>query len=426
MPRCAAGGRLRRWSCLLALAALVAAHSSLRIDRLEPDRGGRTGLGRPDATPSSRYRRPHPPLELAPADPWTVPGWLVAGRDRARRPRRAGRARPAGPPAGPRPGPPARRPKMPPGAEPASAAQTAEEVVAALDAGLVDLSDTDTDPRRAVIACWVRLEQAAAAAGMPRQIGDSPDRPGDPAARRRTGWSAPTCWPRSPRSTARRGTPPTRVDERMRAQARSALERLRAELTAGVALRERTYRRASTTCSAPVNRTVRGGTGGAGRPATFPAGLVDPDRAHRRRVDRRHRGRPPDVRARHLRTVRRSPAALALLLLRRVTRSGGARRRGVRVRPRARPRRRRHVQLRRPRRAARRGRPVGEQLIWSAARRRRYADGVHPRPRRAGRRAAAPAARAHPGRRPGPGPGAARRAALEVPRQPAEADAPAA
>ncbi|MBO0870912.1 MAG: DUF4129 domain-containing protein [Micromonosporaceae bacterium] len=49
-----------------------------------------------------------------------------------------------------------------------------EEVIAAVDAGLADLDDDDSDPRRAVIACWVRLEQAAAAAGTPRQPGDSP------------------------------------------------------------------------------------------------------------------------------------------------------------------------------------------------------------------------------------------------------------
>jgi len=51
--------------------------------------------------------------------------------------------------------------------------RTADELVAALDAGLEELSDTDRDPRRAVIACWVRLEQAAAAAGTPRQAGDT-------------------------------------------------------------------------------------------------------------------------------------------------------------------------------------------------------------------------------------------------------------
>jgi hypothetical protein len=49
-----------------------------------------------------------------------------------------------------------------------------DEVVAALDAGLVGLTDADADPRRAVIACWVRLEEAAAAAGTPRHPGDTP------------------------------------------------------------------------------------------------------------------------------------------------------------------------------------------------------------------------------------------------------------
>jgi hypothetical protein len=49
-----------------------------------------------------------------------------------------------------------------------------EQVLAAVDAGLVELADDDADPRRAVIACWVRLEQAAAAAGTPREPGDTP------------------------------------------------------------------------------------------------------------------------------------------------------------------------------------------------------------------------------------------------------------
>ena len=48
------------------------------------------------------------------------------------------------------------------------------EMLAAVDAGLAELSDSDADPRRAVIACWVRLERAAAAAGTPRAPGDSP------------------------------------------------------------------------------------------------------------------------------------------------------------------------------------------------------------------------------------------------------------
>src|SRR5205814_870257 len=49
-----------------------------------------------------------------------------------------------------------------------------DQVIAAVEAGLSDLDDADADPRRAVIACWVRLEQAAAAAGTPRNVGDTP------------------------------------------------------------------------------------------------------------------------------------------------------------------------------------------------------------------------------------------------------------
>jgi hypothetical protein len=53
-------------------------------------------------------------------------------------------------------------------------AEEEQAVLDALDAGLTELSDRDTDPRRAVIACWVRLERAAAEAGTPRDRGDSP------------------------------------------------------------------------------------------------------------------------------------------------------------------------------------------------------------------------------------------------------------
>lgn len=53
-------------------------------------------------------------------------------------------------------------------------AEQEQAVIKALDAGLTELSDRDTDPRRAVIACWVRLEAAAAEAGTPRDPGDSP------------------------------------------------------------------------------------------------------------------------------------------------------------------------------------------------------------------------------------------------------------
>jgi hypothetical protein len=50
--------------------------------------------------------------------------------------------------------------------------QTRRRMRDALDEGLAELDD-DGDPRRVVIACWVRLEAAAAAAGTPREPGDT-------------------------------------------------------------------------------------------------------------------------------------------------------------------------------------------------------------------------------------------------------------
>ena len=111
-------------------------------------------------------------------------------------------------------------------------ARTAEELVAALDAGLEELSDTDRDPRRAVIACWVRLEQAAAAAGTPRSPGDSPtDLVGRLLREQRVDERALAALLAVYRE-ARYAT--HTVDDQMRRQARSALERLRADLGAGV------------------------------------------------------------------------------------------------------------------------------------------------------------------------------------------------
>jgi Domain of unknown function (DUF4129) len=49
----------------------------------------------------------------------------------------------------------------------------ARRLRAAIDEGLNELAETDADPRRAVIACWVRLERAAAAAGTGREPGDT-------------------------------------------------------------------------------------------------------------------------------------------------------------------------------------------------------------------------------------------------------------
>ena len=110
--------------------------------------------------------------------------------------------------------------------------RTAEDLVAALDAGLEELSDADRDPRRAVIACWVRLEQAAAAAGTPRHPGDSPtDLVGRLLAEQRVDGEVLAALLEVYRQ-ARYAT--HTVDDQMRVQARSALERLRADLGAGV------------------------------------------------------------------------------------------------------------------------------------------------------------------------------------------------
>ena len=48
-----------------------------------------------------------------------------------------------------------------------------EEVIAALDEGIARLAG-DGDARSAVIACWVRLEEVAQAAGTPRALSDAP------------------------------------------------------------------------------------------------------------------------------------------------------------------------------------------------------------------------------------------------------------
>jgi uncharacterized protein DUF4129 len=118
-------------------------------------------------------------------------------------------------------------------APPPDAPRTAEELVAALDAGLEELSDTDRDPRRAVIACWVRLEQAAAVAGTSRLLGDSPtDLVGRLLAEQQVDARVLAALLEVYRQ-ARYAT--HTVDDQMRAQARSALQRLRADLGAGVA-----------------------------------------------------------------------------------------------------------------------------------------------------------------------------------------------
>ncbi|GAB3945699.1 hypothetical protein GCM10027614_37920 [Micromonospora vulcania] len=110
-------------------------------------------------------------------------------------------------------------------------------MVAALDAGLLELDDRDTDPRVAVIACWVRLEEAAATAGVPRRPGDTPTDlvtrllRGDPEAGVPAIVSADVLAEFAHvYREARYATHP--VDERTRDQARAALRRLRGELAA--------------------------------------------------------------------------------------------------------------------------------------------------------------------------------------------------
>jgi hypothetical protein len=115
--------------------------------------------------------------------------------------------------------------------EPATVQKSAvaEEVVAAVDAGLSDLSDTDLDPRRAVIACWVRLEQVAAAAGTPRQVADTPS---ELVTRLLAAHEVDPAVLAEFADIYRRARYTTHtVDERMRGQARTALERVRSELT---------------------------------------------------------------------------------------------------------------------------------------------------------------------------------------------------
>ena len=114
-----------------------------------------------------------------------------------------------------------------------SDSRTAEDLVAALDAGLEELSDADRDPRRAVIACWVRLEQAAAAAGTPRHPGDSPT---DLVGRLLSEQQVDAGVLAALLEVYRQARYATRaaVDAQMRAQALSALQRLRTDLGTAV------------------------------------------------------------------------------------------------------------------------------------------------------------------------------------------------
>jgi hypothetical protein len=224
---------LRRWwpfaavLVLLFVAALSATRSAPQLDQIEPDAKPTTPPLLPKTQPSANNAAHDGPAAAQGLPEWvgaaalvllSVVGVVVVAlviwgilRDQAKRRARRGRRDAAAGQHG---------------------ARTAEELVAALDAGLEELSDTDRDPRRAVIACWVRLEQAAAAAGTPRNLGDSPtDLVGRLLREQRVDEQALAALLAVYRE-ARYAT--HTVDDQMRRQARSALERLRSDLGAGV------------------------------------------------------------------------------------------------------------------------------------------------------------------------------------------------
>ena len=226
---------LRRWwpqaavLGLLFLAALAAARSQPQLERISPD--AEPTADAPPLLPPAAEATAAGQTPPGAAEPATgLPDWVgtaalvvltVAGlvlialvvwaiiRDQARR--RARRA----------------TGWIPVREEP----NTAEDLVAALDAGLEELSDTDRDPRRAVIACWVRLEQAAAAAGTPRHAGDSPT---DLVARLLADHMVSADVLAGLAAVYREARFATHtVDETMRDQARAALRQLRDELMGG-------------------------------------------------------------------------------------------------------------------------------------------------------------------------------------------------
>ncbi|MCY1142983.1 DUF4129 domain-containing protein [Actinoplanes sp. Pm04-4] len=221
---------VRRWWPLAAVlvllsgTALAATRSEPQLDQIARDETPSQAPLLPTTKPS--FQSPPPPPEAAQGLPdWidtvalvvvglivlVVVGLLIYSlvRDRRRRSGKNDRRR--------------RRDNQP---------RTAEELVAALDAGLEELSDTDRDPRRAVIACWVRLEQAAAAAGTPRHPGDSPTDLVGRLLREQQVDARVLAALLEVYRQARYAT--HTVDDEMRRQARSALERLRADLGAGV------------------------------------------------------------------------------------------------------------------------------------------------------------------------------------------------
>ncbi|MGH3737446.1 MAG: DUF4129 domain-containing protein [Micromonosporaceae bacterium] len=103
------------------------------------------------------------------------------------------------------------------------------QVKEAVQAGIEELSVTGTDPRSAVIACWLRLEHAAGEAGTPRLASDTP---AELVARMLAAHqvSAPVL-DRLAAVYRQARYAPAEVGEPMRAEAQQALRQVYAELS---------------------------------------------------------------------------------------------------------------------------------------------------------------------------------------------------
>ncbi len=109
-----------------------------------------------------------------------------------------------------------------------------DDVHAAVQAGIDALDDGAADPRRAVIACWLRLEAAAAAAGTARGPGDTPaDLVHRMLATHRVDAGVLDRFAVLYREAR---YAPHVVDETMRAEARASLHRLAGDLRAAPAV----------------------------------------------------------------------------------------------------------------------------------------------------------------------------------------------
>lgn len=104
-----------------------------------------------------------------------------------------------------------------------------DEVQQAVQAGLADI-DVGGDPRRAVIACWLRLERIAAAAGTPRMAADTAE---DLVVRLLASRQVDDRTLRALAEAYRRARyAPAEVSDRVRVSAREALARLATQLGA--------------------------------------------------------------------------------------------------------------------------------------------------------------------------------------------------